>query len=90
MELLLNPFHVHSAQVAFGGGATTTSIRSFGVPRAERASKRSNEGLKSSDDEQIPTPLPSKIAETSLFEEVADSSTPVRKREYREPWVRNR
>lgn len=89
----LTIFVRHSAQVAFGPGATTSSstIRSFGVPK-NGGSKSSSSclELKSSDDGEILSLLPFKKDETDVsFEDATDASTLLGKNEYREPWVRN-
>ncbi|PON53135.1 DNA-directed RNA polymerase III subunit RPC [Trema orientale] len=75
------------AQVAFGPGASSSSIRSYGVPKDGGTSQSSNLDLKGSDHGQIPLPLTSENSDTvASVRDSTNVSTRIGKKEYREPW----
>ncbi|KAF4351517.1 hypothetical protein F8388_000296 [Cannabis sativa] len=80
------------SQVVFGPGATSSPIRSFGVPKDGSASSKSRDlDLNESDgNAQIPLYLPSKTSESAVtFHDSTNKSTRSSKKEYIEPWDYN-
>ncbi|XP_028105679.1 uncharacterized protein LOC114304722 [Camellia sinensis] len=83
-----------SVQVAFAhGGASSTSIRTYGIPREGNSGKINGSGLKDSavddDDEQIHFSLPSTAkpdGNTGSSVNAADAFYQKKQKDYREPW----
>lgn len=79
-------------QVAFGPGATSSSIRTYGVPGGENAGRSSRSQIKDSidDDGKIISSSLSTVKEDRTIDSLPDAADalPLKaKKAFREPWV---
>lgn len=82
-----------SVQVAFGPGAapTSSSIRTYGVPKVENSSRKNDIEPEVDEDDEFILPLPMNVEEDGkIFDKIGEDGSAIvtkTKKDYKEPWV---
>ncbi|CAK9325005.1 unnamed protein product [Citrullus colocynthis] len=80
-----------SMQVAFGPGAasTSSSIRTYGVPKVENSSRKNDIEPEVDEDDEFILPLPMNVEEDGkIFDKIAEDGSAIvtTTKDYKEPW----